>query len=89
MERLLNVVNGSETHRMSCALESRVEEAMDVRLFERYSLCDTSLPHNTGTKLCTGDDDLDKKVKTVSNVETSRDTMRESLKLGLHIKTSV
>ena len=35
--------------------------------------------------------DLDKKVKTAfSNVETSRETMRESLKnLALHIKTSV
>ena len=35
--------------------------------------------------------DLDKKVKTAfSNVETSRDTMRDSLKrLVLHVKTNV
>ena len=60
VERLLNVVErmDQKRDRMSCALESRVEEAMDVRVL-RASLIVWLLHSNTtntGTKLCTGDD---------------------------------
>ena len=49
VERLLNVVErmDQKRDRMSCALESRVDEAMDVRYVRALTHCvDTSLQHN-------------------------------------------